>query len=41
MTGAAGVLGSAVAWFAATAGGTHHGETAPNLWWPSASRRRL
>jgi hypothetical protein len=38
MTGAAAVLGAAMAWFAAEAGGGHRGETAPTLWWP-ASRR--
>jgi len=38
MTGTAAVLGAAIAWFAAEAGGIHRGETAPNLWWP-ASRR--
>jgi hypothetical protein len=41
MTGAAAVLGSAIAWFAATAGGAHRGETAPTLWWsrPPSPRR--
>jgi len=38
MTGAAAVLGAAMAWFAAEAGGGHRGETVPSLWWP-ASRR--
>jgi hypothetical protein len=38
MTGAAAVLGAAMAWFAAEAGGTHRGQTTPTLWWP-ASRR--
>jgi len=38
MVGAAAAMGAVVAWFAAEAGGTHRGETAPSLWWP-ASRR--
>ena len=40
MTGAAAVLGAAMAWFASEAGGGHRGETVPTLWWP-ASRRPL
>jgi hypothetical protein len=36
MTGTAAVLGAAMAWFAAEAGGKHRGETTPNLWWPAS-----
>jgi hypothetical protein len=38
MTGTAAVLGAAIAWFAAEAGGNHRGETVPNLWWSGARR---
>jgi len=41
MTGAAAVLGAAMAWYAAEAGGTHRGETAPTLWWPAVRRSQL
>jgi hypothetical protein len=38
MTGAAALLGSVAAWFAAGAGGRHRDETVPVLWWPASTR---
>lgn len=41
MTGVAAMLGLAVAWFAAVAGGEHRDTTAPSLWYPRATNRRI